>query len=255
MSDLSPTSSTHTTPAGEQQTVLPVLTWQWKSDEGVEWLPCSQEWAEDMLRAMTPGFMFRRLCEHTIATKALQEAAAKIEVLERDLDTYQTTNARMREERAAAEARIAVLTKERDEAQMDASIAGTETDQYWRGQDDGCRGTMARWQQALEDPLIPAIGVIGDERMESLYRKTESIRARIAVLEADARRWQGFVAVCIGGDQSDSREHEICLTPSGYNGCNWHRAELVWAAPKGSHVTPESMNAAIDAALAHPAVP
>jgi hypothetical protein len=69
-------------------------------------------------------------------------------------------------------------------AELDAAIAGTETGQYWRGQDEACAGVMGRWDEALTQP-IPKPGTLGDEKMERLYRDTEALRK-------DAELWQGL---------------------------------------------------------------
>ena len=84
------------------------------------------------------------------------------------------------EEARCAEKEIERLTRERDEALMQASVAGTETGAYWKGHDEAMHGVATRWQEALERP-IPAPGAM-NEPLESLYRRTERLRAALEPL-------------------------------------------------------------------------
>lgn len=62
-------------------------------------------------------------------------------------------------------------------------IADQDTLIYWRSHDEACAGVAERWRQALEDP-IPNPGVLGDETLEALYRRTEALRASLATERA-----------------------------------------------------------------------
>lgn len=69
-----------------------------------------------------------------------------------------------------------------DEAELAASVAGTEEGAFWKGHDNATHGVAMRWRQALEAP-IPAPGVM-NEPLESLYRRTEALRAALEQIES-----------------------------------------------------------------------
>jgi hypothetical protein len=68
-------------------------------------------------------------------------------------------------------------------AELDAAISGTETGQYWRGNDEAYASMIRIWGEALTSP-IPKAGRHHDD-LEALYRKTEALRI-IAKKLADA---------------------------------------------------------------------
>jgi hypothetical protein len=90
----------------------------------------------------------------------------------------------------AAKLAASAASRERDEALMQASVAGTETGAYWKGHDEAMHGVATRWQEALERP-IPAPGAM-NEPLESLYRRTERLRAERDALAKthDGTLWQ-----------------------------------------------------------------
>lgn len=74
---------------------------------------------------------------------------------------------------------------------MDQWAADQGNPAYWRGVDEGVRGTAMRWDEALKAPM-PRPGVMRDP-LEGLYRRTEDIRqalerTRAAAPEGDVPR-------------------------------------------------------------------
>jgi len=62
-------------------------------------------------------------------------------------------------------------------AQLDF-ISTDDRAAYWEGHDEAVAGVAGRWEEALTCP-IPKAGVM-QEPLESLYRKTEELRAQLA---------------------------------------------------------------------------
>lgn len=69
------------------------------------------------------------------------------------------------------------LAKERDDALMVASIAGTETGAFYRGEECAVAGLVRLWQRALTGP-IPSPGTLGHEELQRLFRLTQELRVK-----------------------------------------------------------------------------
>jgi hypothetical protein len=78
----------------------------------------------------------------------------------------------------------------------------SHTVEYWQGHDVAVHGVAERWEQALTRP-IPAPGVM-NEPLESLYRRTESVRAALAwALGKDTGSSSKCIAAHLTGNECD----------------------------------------------------
>jgi len=131
----------------------------------------------------------REALEELMAVKALKKQAERLrrEGMARNAETLDGEYERRKPLAwAAAKAALAAPTAEPTTSYVQP--VPDKCDRItWRGQDDGCRGTMDRWEQALTAPK-PASGVIGDERMEKLQRATEALRVERDDARADYMR-------------------------------------------------------------------
>jgi len=91
----------------------------------------------------------------------------------------------LRADRTVADALREQLRKaerERDEAQMALSARYDVSKAWWAGNDAGAAGVADCWRRAIEEPY-PKPGVMS-EPLESLYRKTEALRAKLTAAES-----------------------------------------------------------------------
>ena len=127
------------------------------------------------------------------------EAAAEIERLREEKTDYEAEILRIHNDkvdhfnaRIEAERKCADLTAENAALRASRDDDQSHTPAYWQGYDDAVAGVAMRWTQALTAP-IPAPGTM-NEPLESLYRRTEALRAdaeRHRFMMADLR-WQVF---------------------------------------------------------------
>lgn len=101
----------------EQQTVLPVVAWEWKLDGGVEWLPCSQEWAEQVGH---PSKVVRCLCDHAAAEARIAALEAKLLAVLTALELPNPEQAAMQDARTLALIAAAVADQAKSAAALEA---------------------------------------------------------------------------------------------------------------------------------------
>lgn len=118
----------------------------------------------------------------TEPTGAWEDEAARVRAIRARGGAFHNETADLIESLQSA---LATARQERDDLKLQLSVVNTDKAAWWEGHDKAIAGAAMRWKQALETP-IPKPGVM-NKPLESLYRATESLRARIAELEREGK--------------------------------------------------------------------
>lgn len=115
-------------------------------------------------------------------TGAREDEAARVRAIRARGGAFHNETADLIESLQSA---LATARQERDDLKLQLSVVNTDKAAWWEGHDKAIAGAAMRWKQALETP-IPKPGVM-NEPLESLYRATEFLRARLTELEREGK--------------------------------------------------------------------